>query len=542
MSSTAFKGSIDVKKAAEILLEEGLLREVAHNGFWTRDPQKAPEKVFSKITYDSRQAGNDTLLFCKGNFSPEYLKSAKNAGCSAYVSETDFPEITGMTGIIVNDVRKAMAVLAAFFYDYPQKSLKIAGITGTKGKTTTAYFTHAILNAASGGKAALFSSSDNCIDGHTYVESELTTPESLDLFSLMREAVENGMEYAVVEVSSQAYKVNRVYGLTFDAGAFLNISPDHISDIEHPTFEDYFYCKTQIAQNSRVLIRGIDLLHSNIVDECAKMRSIDVKTFAVRAENDPEEETSTKAASQNSKNADIQAVYSKAGNPVFKIIDGGKNSENPQPGEIKLSTEGTFNGANLAAAIAVAKTLGINDFSAWRAAQNVTVPGRMEYFSSPDGIEAYADYAHNYISVKNLIDYVIKKYEESESQDKKIRITVVTGSVGNKAVDRRKEIIQAAQENAHRIILTSEDTNDEPFEKISREMISYLTNESVKVSVVEDRREAVETAYREAVENSDFHNVLLVIGKGSEKWIKKMGKHVPYEGDDAIIRRLFGLD
>jgi UDP-N-acetylmuramoylalanine-D-glutamate ligase len=92
---------------------------------------------------------------------------------------------------------------------------------------------------------------DNCLDGHTYVESDLTTPESMDAFRMMREAVDNGMEYLVMEVSSQAYKVDRVFGLTFDVAAFLNISPDHISPIEHPTFEDYLHCKRQIVKNCR---------------------------------------------------------------------------------------------------------------------------------------------------------------------------------------------------------------------------------------------------------------------------------------------------
>ncbi len=107
-----------------------------------------------------------------------------------------------------------MSLLSAEFYGRPQDELTVVGITGTKGKTTTAYFTQAVLNARSGGKAALFSSVDNCLDGHTYVESDLTTPESMDAFRMMREAADNGMKYLVMEVSSQAYKVERVYGLT----------------------------------------------------------------------------------------------------------------------------------------------------------------------------------------------------------------------------------------------------------------------------------------------------------------------------------------
>lgn len=116
----------------------------------------------------------------------------------------------------------------------------------------------------------MFSSVDNCLDGHTYVESDLTTPESMDAFRMMREAADNGMKYLVMEVSSQAYKVDRVYGLTFDVAAFLNISPDHISPIEHPTFEDYLYCKRQIIVNAKSLVLGADSLHADLLREDAE--------------------------------------------------------------------------------------------------------------------------------------------------------------------------------------------------------------------------------------------------------------------------------
>lgn len=174
-----------------------------------------------------------------------------------------------------------MSLLSAAFYGYPQNELTVIGVTGTKGKTTTSYFTQALINAVSGGKAALFSSVDNCLDGHTYVESDLTTPESMDAFRMMREAADNGMKYLVMEVSSQAYKVDRVYGLTFDVAAFLNISPDHISPIEHPTFEDYLYCKRQIIVNAKSLVLGADSLHADLLREDAEAAGIGVTTFAL---------------------------------------------------------------------------------------------------------------------------------------------------------------------------------------------------------------------------------------------------------------------
>ena len=232
--------ALTLESAARLLDRHGLLREIIRGDVWTLDPHdiKGFDEPFSAITYDTRKVEPGTFLCCKGRFKAEYLQGIDERGLAAYVSENDFSDATQAPGLIVDDVRKAMALLSAEFYGRPQDQLKVVGITGTKGKTTTAYLTQAMLNGCSGGKCALFSSVDNCLDGHTYVESDLTTPESMDAFRMMREAVDNGMEYLVMEVSSQAYKVDRVFGLTFDVAAFLNISPDHISPIEHPTFED----------------------------------------------------------------------------------------------------------------------------------------------------------------------------------------------------------------------------------------------------------------------------------------------------------------
>src|SRR5574340_968561 len=132
--------------------------------------------------------------------------------------------------------------------------LKTLAFTGTKGKTTAAYFAKNILDIHNHNKTAMFSTMDTTLDGKNFFKSQLTTPESIDLFRMMREAVRNGMTHLVMEVSSQAYKTARVYGLTFDVGVFLNISPDHIGPIEHPTFEDYFYCKRQLLANSRFAV------------------------------------------------------------------------------------------------------------------------------------------------------------------------------------------------------------------------------------------------------------------------------------------------
>ena len=228
-----------------ILKEHHLLKSVALNG--------DPTLNMTGIAYDSRQVTEETLFFCKGNFRPVYLTNAKELGAVTYVAEQAIVEGNGMNALIVTNVQKAMAVLSAAFYDYPQDDLFIVAYTGTKGKTTAAYFTQSILQAATRQKTALFSTIDRVLGPkpEDRFKSDLTTPESLDLFRDMRKAVENGMTHLVMEVSSQAYKNNRVYGLTFDVGFFLNMSSDHVGPYEHPKFEDYLHCKLQLLVNSR---------------------------------------------------------------------------------------------------------------------------------------------------------------------------------------------------------------------------------------------------------------------------------------------------
>lgn len=507
--------TLTLQSAAALLGEHDLLREIITPDRWSDFASTIPDSdvPFAHITYDSKQIEPHTLMCCKGNFKAEYLDGADGRGMAAYVAEHDYSGVTRAPGLIVDDASKALSLLSQAFYDYPERELKLIGVTGTKGKTTTSYFTHAIINAMSGNKCALFSSVDNCVDGVHYVESDLTTPESLDAARMMREAVDNGMRYLVMEVSSQAYKVNRVYGLTFDAAAFLNISPDHISPIEHPSFEDYLHCKRQIVRNTHALVLGVPGDYANLVAEDATIANVPVTTFSI------DEAT-----------ADVTAQPVDDTHTTFLFTQG-------QPiGELSLALEGDFNYANACAALALAQIVGIDihDPRALQSMADVRIAGRMEETRDPQSdTVAIVDYAHNYASVNALLDFVERKYGA-----RRPRITLLTGSAGDKALDRRREIIEAAQDRVQRIMLTTEDTNTEDPMAIAEEMLGYVTNPDVDASIIIDRAGAVEDVVAEAREHDGF-DVLLLIGKGDERWIKMHNRHVPYEGDSSIIRRLF---
>ena len=332
-----------------------------------------------------------------------------------------------------------------------------------------------------------------------------------------------GMKYLVMEVSSQAYKVERVYGLTFDVATFLNISPDHISPIEHPTFEDYLYCKRQIVRNSRALVLGAASDHADLLRQDAADAGVPVTTFELLDGQSP----------AGSDAADVTASPANAEHSAYRIAADGADL-----GEFRLALDGDFNYANAAAALAIAHAAGIDltaDAAATHAMEPVRIAGRMEQFHDPQSNTlAIVDYAHNYASVTALLDFVDERFGSQHP-----RITLVTGSAGNKAYDRRKEIVEAAQHRIDSFIFTAEDTNTEPFIDICMEMQRYITVPGIASTVISDRPSAVTNAIYDARAHADRFNIILIIGKGDERWIKDHNKHVPFEGDDRIVERMF---
>ena len=167
----------------------------------------------------------------------------------------------------------------------------------------------------------------------------------------------------------------------------------------------------------------------------------------------------------------------------------------------------------------------------------VRIAGRMEHFhDTKSNTIAIVDYAHNYASVTALLDYVDQRYGKDDPE-----VTLVTGSAGNKAYDRRSEIVRAAQNRVDHLILTFEDTDDEPVEHVCQNMLDSVTNPDLDARIILDRTEAVESTVAIDRKNPNRLHIILIIGKGNERWFKDHGKHIPFEGDDHIVERIFGL-
>lgn len=480
----------------QILEKENLLREFITPTHWKL---AAPfDKNFQKISYDSRKVDAETLFFCKGNnFQQRYLEQALTEGLTCYIAEQPY-EVSAELAIVVTDIRKALAVLSMAFYDYPQEKLKLIGITGTKGKTTVAYFTKKILDIATDKKTALLSTLNTTLDGVTFFKSKLTTPESLDLYRMMAEAVANGMTHLVMEVSSQAYKVARVYGLTFDVGIFLNISPDHIGPVEHPTFEDYFYCKRQLVANSRQVILQHEIDHFDLLQEMAEKQNIPVLTYG---------------------NAQADYQVQPLEHPLAFALTASHDRFNLN-GDYEILLAGDFNKENAAAALLASALVGADQEAGRKGLAEALVPGRMNLLLKPNGAHIYVDYAHNYLSMKSLLAFAKEQHPDGE-------ILVITGSTGNKAESRREGLGQAIGEYADVAILTSDDPNYEDPQKIADEIQASIKNDHVRVHFEFDRKKAV----KEAIQNAAPNDAIILAGKGTDKYMTVNGENLPYEGD-----------
>lgn len=509
--------ALGIDEIKTILTEHGLIQEIV----------SGEDVSFDEVTYDSRNVKPNTLFFCKGNFKPEYLAMAKEMGATGYVAEQKYDEGNGLTQIIVNNVQKAMSLVGAAFYCYPQNDLFVIAYTGTKGKTTSSYFAKSILDNANNNKTALISTIDTVVGNQPSqrFKSHLTTPESLDIFNYMRQSVNNGMTSLVMEVSSQAYKKLRVYGLHFDVGIFLNISPDHIGPNEHPTFADYLHCKEQLMVNSTHCIIDADTDYMLDVYEAAKATTGPDKIYLF---------------SRNKKEfKDVQIDFNFSSisdtidsNEIRVVANSQKAKKMNVEDDYKIGVVGDYNEANAMSAIIASALDNASAQDAKKGLKDVFVPGRMESYKSNHNGTIYVDYAHNYASMHALLGFL-----KSNNPDGKV--IVVVGSPGNKGLDRREGFGKALTESADIAFLTSDDPAFEDPKDIINEIDSYINHDKVDVHIELDRKMAI----KKAIHAGDNNAMIVVAGKGRDPYQKINGVDTPYETDPVVVQNVLrGID
>lgn len=461
-----------------------------------------------RLEQHSKKVIPGTLFVCKGaHFKTEYLKEAIQQGAIGYISEKEYELDEAVPHIIVSDVRVAMPLLAEIFYNEPQEKLKIVGVGGTKGKTTTTYFVKAILDAylKAQGKppAGLISSITNYTGKNEEVATN-TTPEALDLQAYLADAVQSGLEYVVAEVSSQALKYHRTDRIEFDVSIFLNIDEDHISPIEHPDFADYIQSKAKMFSQTKNLIVNWDTQEADYIFERAK----EAERFYSFSLNEKE---------ANYYAYDLETIALES---HFKVHSDSLDET------FALSMPGKYNIENALAAIAATDVLGVPVECAIDALKTAKVPGRMRILSSADKkIIAVADFAHNRLSFERLITAMKTVHPDYKTIS-------IFGAPGGKALGRRKELGTVAGKHSDFVYITMDDPELERVEDISKEIAHFVEIEGTPFAYIENREEAIQTAFQK----TEKKTLILVIGKGHETTMRIGGQDVPIKSDEEIIQ------
>ena len=488
------------------------------------------------MAIDSREVAPRNLFVCKGaGFRPAFLESAVAAGAAAYLCEgvgeglsipSELVAAAAVTpALVVSDVRRAMALVAPVIYRHPEDQLHVVGITGTKGKSTVAYMLRSILVAA--GQEPSILGSIETDDGKVRYESHNTTPEAPDLWRHLRNTVDAGRRTMVMEVSSQGLKYDRVLGLPFEIGCFLNIGRDHISGVEHPDFEDYFASKLRIFNQCEVAVVNLASDHVDRVLQAAKSAPC-VATFAVEHAGE---------GSHGGKAWPVEPLFTASG--VTQLPTGGLAftvRERAAEGEIaceeriELGMPGLFNVDNALAAISMARLLGVGYDAVRAGLAQIRVPGRMELVSSADGhVLAIVDYAHNELSFETLFKSVKAEYPDR-------RVVALFGAPGGKAHERREALPRVAGAYADHLVYTEEDPAHDRVEDICAELVKN-TPAGVSHEVILDREQAVTTVLERALEAPEPSAVLL-LAKGDEETMHRGDEYPEVKSDLAIAREV----
>lgn len=455
--------------------------------------------VVNDISFDSRQVKQGSCFVAvKGTQADGhgYIDKAVELGAKSIVCEV-MPEkvIKGVTYVKVKDTTEILGLIATSFYDNPSEKLKLVGITGTNGKTTTVTLLYRLFNNL-GFKSGLLSTVVNFI-GNEEVPATHTTPDAIQLNKLLAQMVDAGCTHCFMEVSSHAVVQNRIAGLKFAGGLFSNITHDHLD--YHKTFEEYLKAKK----------RFFDQLPS----DAFALINIDDRNGRVMVQN-----TSAKVNSYSLRSM---------ANFKCKVIENHFDGMLLNIDNIEVWTRlvGGFNAYNLLAIYAAARLLGVErDVVLTELSGMTPVSGRFEHMKSPKGINMVVDYAHTPDALQNVIDTI------NEIREPNNKLISVVGAGGNRDKTKRPVMAKVAVEGSGMVVLTSDNPRFEEPEDILNDMKVGIEPSMVgKVLTIVDRREAIRTAYMLA----NPGDIVLVAGKGHENYQEIKG--VKHHFDDKEV-------
>ncbi|MEG0873141.1 MAG: UDP-N-acetylmuramoyl-L-alanyl-D-glutamate--2,6-diaminopimelate ligase [Clostridia bacterium] len=435
-----------------------------------------------KIEYNSKNIGDSDIFVAIKGYRQNgdiYIKEAIDKGAKVIVVQKDTDvvsfEADNITIIKVESTRKALAIMSSVYYDYPGKKLKLIGVTGTKGKTTTAYMIRDILNA-SGKKAGMIGTICNTY-GNVKINSTRTSPESSDLQKLLKDMVDADMKFVVIEVSSHALALDRVYGLEFAASVFTNLSEEHLDF--HKTMDMYLETKAKLFEISQfAFINGDDVYAPKLL----KMIKCKVATYGL----------------DNAVNLTAVDVIINASNVEFKMYI------NKMLETLKINIPGRFTVYNALAAIGVCSLFNCQMDAILLALLNVKVPGRCEMIDVKKTFSVMVDYAHTPSSLEAILQS-IRKYAKG-------RIICVFGCGGNRDEQKRFMMGEISGHLADFTVITTDNPrNEEPKEIMSQIEDGVKTTKGL-YKIIGNRKLAIKFAMRIAWKG----DIVLIAGKGHE--------------------------
>ncbi len=454
----------------------------------------------TELVNDSRKVCKGSVFVCiSGAVSDghSYIDDVAEKGAAAVIVERDVEAPKDLAVIKVADTRYALALMSAAYFGYPAKKLKVIGITGTKGKTTTTYMVKSILEGV-GHKVGLIGTIEAVI-GDKVIPANNTTPESYVIQKYFAQMVEAGCDSVVMEVSSQGLMLHRTAGILFEIGIFTNLGEDHIGPNEHKDFDDYKRCKGLLFKQCRLGIANVD---DKWYEDVFKGASCRVETFGL------------------SKKADLRAEdirhISRPGYLGVKYHVSGLMDF-----DVEIDIPGEFSVYNSLTAIAVCRHFCVPAENIKAALKVAKVKGRIEMVKVSDEFTLMIDYAHNAMALESLLN-TLRDYNPG-------RIVAVFGCGGNRSKTRRYEMGEVSGKLADLTIITSDNPRFEEPQEIINDIIVGMKKTDGNYIDICDRGAAI----KYAIEHGRPGDVIVVAGKGHETYQEIKG--VKYDMDDRVL-------
>lgn len=456
------------------------------------------EVKIAGLSIDSRKCRKGDLFFARKGYKidgEQFVPDAMKTGAVGVVAERDFP---GIPTIVVKDVREALAGCSLNFYNHPDKSIDLIGVTGTNGKTTTAWFIQHILQST--GCCGLLSTVEN-FDGEKRMSAVLTTPEAHEICDNLVRMRDNGCGCCVMEVSAHSVTLKRIFGLNFKVGVFTNLSQDHLDF--YGDMDLYFEAKRKFFENL-----APDAYAVINTDDPAGVRLVDsIRCHII-------------SVSPAGRSADVRVMGTRSGDAGVIVLLNAEGKER----EVELPLPGLHNAANLASCFGVLLALRMDPFSSLSLLASMPpIPGRMEAIPSSDGVRYLVDFAHTPDGLEKVLG--------SPDIHERGRVICVFGCGGDRDRSKRPLMMRAVCEHADVVIATSDNPRTEGQKQIFKDMLAGETAGKM-VSYIKDRREAIYAAITEAKAG----DVVIVAGKGHEPYQLIGNRKIPFS-DAAEIRQ-----